>query len=128
MKAYDVALFFLVLNAAINVVNEMNLDSNKLDYRSGISDELKRTAPQEGDKVSNVELNTVASTFGMLISGIVFVLKILAYSTVLFPIMLNNVGIGAVSALGLLLTTVYWLTMIIGYVQFSSRSSIAQNE
>lgn len=128
MKIYEVALFMLIFNAAGNVVNEMHLDSTQLDYRSGISDELQKEAPQSGDSVSNIELNTIASTFGMIIAGIVFLLKIISYSTFLFPVELNNVGISPISALGVMLWTVYWTILIIGYLQYSSRSSFGGTE
>lgn len=132
MKIYEITLFLIMLNVSFNVVNSMGIwGDSQIYYGGDIAGALRSESPQAGAQQSYSALQTIAATFGLLLDALVKLLFIIAYSTILFPVMLSQVGLNPLTdptGIGLALTTGYWLSLIIGYLQFISRTNIQAAE
>lgn len=120
MKAYEVALFLLMFNASINIVNNMGIWGDEtIYYGQGIQTSMESVDPTGTEEISYLGL--AISGFGLLVQSLIAVVLILGYSTVLLPAMLWQLGIPA--AFNGVFTLGVWITYIIGYSQYKARTS-----
>ncbi len=123
MRALDIALFLILLNFSANFMMASGIFGDEklgVYYGPDILGTIQSNyAPQQKEDVNYVLLGL--STFGFILSSMIVILFILAYSTILLPIFLGQLGLP--TELTLMITTMAWIMYILGYRQFAARMS-----
>lgn len=143
MRAFDIAMFLICVLGAANILAAShfiesdhdcgNPGHNPCDINiyygapiAKIQSEVSAPgiAPQNDEVLGYTEI--AVSAFGLLIRSLVAIVLIFGYITLLLPLFLNQLHLPAeVTAI---ITLGVWLTYIIGYMQFRSRSTLLGTE
>jgi hypothetical protein len=130
MKAYDNALFLVCLLFATNFIAASQIFGDTGVYYADLAESIQGdlgsggVSPQQDEALSYPEL--AISAFGLLVRSLVAILLVFAYSTILLPLFLNQLGLPAVAMAPI--TMVVWMSYIIGYAQYRARSTLQGTE
>lgn len=123
MKAYEIALFLMLANACFNIVNFMGIwGGSQIYYGPGISENLQAAAPSSS--IGTVEL--IISAVSLVVQSLIALLLIIAYSTILLPAFLFQVGMMPI--FNMVFTLGVWITYIIGYTQWKAGRTMMGTE
>lgn len=121
MKAYEIALFLIMLNASFNIINASGIfGDSTLYYGQGILSSIQSIAPPSGTDIGILEF--AVSLVGLVIQSLIALLMILCYATILLPFMFWQIGLPAVISGPLTLGV--WIAYAIGYNQWKSGRNI----
>lgn len=130
MKAYDNALFLVCLLFATNFIAASGIFGETGVYYADIASSIQGdlgsggVSPQQDEALSYSEL--AISAFGLLVRSLVAILLVFAYSTILLPLFLNQLGLPPVAMAPI--TMVVWMSYVIGYTQYRARSTLQGTE
>ena len=130
MKAYDTALYLISLVFCVNLISASGIFGDTGVYYGDIAESIsgglqsEGVAPGSDETISYPEL--AISSFGLLIRSLIAMLLVFAYSTILLPVFISQLGLPLVVSAPI--TMIVWMTYIIGYAQYRARSTLQGTE
>ena len=145
MKGYDISIFVIFLMFSANILSASGfLDSSDCGqpgkepcgawkiYDTTNAHTLNSTfhgadmAPtSENDLIAYAK--AAISQFGLLLDALIGIIKIIAYSSILVPVFLGNLGF-IPTEVNAAITIGVWISYIVAIMQFKSRSSLMGTE